>query len=157
MKDANVKATELTSELIDALDEAKQNAFQFLKLTGEETPPEVVKMIYEAVNRLLEEQHSSEDLQEYAIQLGTLWGFMVEKEYGWQWRQLDFLDDDVQGIYLVSPRLYYCCPPLYFLNKIIQGNNAGLDDQNDNTVMLLFNMLKDVEKRLPDHTYQFIS
>lgn len=48
-------------------------------------------------------------------------------------------------------------PNLYFLNNILQGNNAGLDGNNDNTVLLLFNMLKDIEKQKPEHNYQCVS
>jgi len=81
---------------------------------------------------------------------------MVIKEYGWQWQYLDFGQGGA-GIYIVSPKTYYCCPPLYFLTKILLGNNAGLDGKNDNTVMLLFNMLDGIENQKPSSNYQTIS
>lgn len=81
---------------------------------------------------------------------------MVIKEYGWTWKYLDF-GDDSHGIYLVSPREYYCCPPLYFLTKILLSQNIGLDERNDNTVMLLFNMLEGIENQKPQSKFQVIS
>ena len=81
---------------------------------------------------------------------------MVEKEYNWTWKNIDFGDGNVQ-FYLMSPNEYYCCNPLYFLNKIIQGQNTGLDRENDNTVLLLFNMLDGIEKQIPTDKYQVVS
>lgn len=156
MEKKNVKVTELSKDIVEALEEKRQEAIQLLELVGTESPLQIVTVIREIVDRLLSEEHSTEDLQEYALQLGTMWGYMVEREYGWQWKYLDF-GEDIKGIYLVSPLSYYCCPPLYFLNKILQGNNAGMDSENDNTVLLLFNMLNGIEKQVPSHTYMCLS
>jgi hypothetical protein len=49
------------------------------------------------------------------------------------------------------------CNPLYFLYKILSGNNAGLDGANDNTVLLLFNMLEGIESQKLAQKYQVIS
>jgi hypothetical protein len=81
---------------------------------------------------------------------------MVAKEYNWSWKSIDF-GSDGSGIYLVSPQEYYCCPPLYFMNKILLGNNKGLDGRNDNTVLLLFNMMDGIEKQKPLKNYQVLS
>jgi hypothetical protein len=43
------------------------------------------------------------------------------------------------------------------MNKIVQGRNAGLDDENDNTILLLFNMLDGIEGQESAHKYQVLS
>ena len=148
--------SELSQELVDALQEKEQEAIQLLGIAENEAPKEVVNKIRKFVDELLSKNESEEELREYALQLGSLWGSMVVKGYNWKWSYLDF-GDDVKGIYLVSPNALYSCPPLYFLTKILLGNNAGLDGNNDNTVMLLYNMMDGIEVQKPPHNYQVIS
>lgn len=151
-----VTATPLTDNFIEALNEKEQAAISLLSIGEAHSPKDVVQKITDCVEQLLSEEQTPEALREYALQLGALWGSMVAREYGWQWQYLDF-DGEVQGIYLVSPQSLYCCPPLYFLNKILSGANAGLDGENDNTVMLLFNMMDNIEQQIPPKKYQMIA
>ena len=151
-----ITATLLPDDLVEALKEKEQESFALLNVSEQDNPKDVVKNIREYVDKLLSENHSEAELKEYALQLGTLWGLMVIKEYGWLWQYLDFGQEGA-GIYIVSPKTYYCCPPLYFLTKILLGNNAGLDGKNDNTVMLLFNMLNGIENKKPSSNYQTVS
>jgi len=146
----------LEKSLVDALNEKEQEGMTFLKIENTDAPKEVVSKIRKAVDELLTKNHSKEALNEYALQLGTVWGFMVVKEYNWSWKHIGFGGDGA-GIYLVSPQNFYCCPPLYFMNKILLGNNKGLDGKNDNTVLLLFNMLNGIENKTPPKNYQVIS
>ena len=146
----------LSDELFDALNEKEHEAISLLGISEIDSPKEIVTKIRESVDKFLAQDKSEEDRREYALQLGALWGSMVVKQYHWVWRHLDF-GDEIQGIYLVSPGTLYCCPPLYFLNKILLGNNKGLDGNNDNTVMLLFNMLDGIETNIPEHKYQVVS
>lgn len=152
----DVTASALNDDFTSAIHNKTEEARAFLSLSGNETPPAVVGKIRDAVDRLLSENHASEALREYAIQLGCLWGTMVEHHYQWQWQYLDF-GEEVQGIYLVSPQALYCCPPLYFLDRILSGANTGLDGNNDNTVMLLFNMLDGIENQVPPQKYQVVA
>jgi len=152
----DIKVTEVNEELTAALQEKQEEAIELLQVSETETPKEVVKKIREYADKLLKEVTNEDELFEYALQLGSLWGSMVVKQYNWTWKHLDF-GKDGQGIYVVSPNAYYCCPPLYFLNKIMQSNNAGLDGKNDNTIMLLFNMIDGIENDKPAHKYQVIS
>jgi hypothetical protein len=151
-----VIVNELDNELIEALNEKEQEGIKLLNIEENETPKQTVKKIMEMVDDILSKSFSKDELQEYAFQLGTIWGKMVEKEYGWSWKDLDF-GGEVQGIYLVSPKSYYCCPPLYFLTKILNGNNKGFDGENDNTVLLSFNMMDGIEKQKPSKNYQVIT
>ena len=156
MSDKKPTVTALDQELVDALNEKEAEARQLLDISDDKKPAKVVSKIRKFVDQLLSEDRSEEEMHEYALQFGALWGAMLCEEYDWQWKYLDF-GDDVKGIYLVSPKKYYCCPPLYFMNKILGRNNPGLDGENDNTIMLLFNMIKDIEKQKPAEKYQIIS
>lgn len=152
----DVTASPLNDDFAGAIHNKTEEAKTHLCLSGDETPEEVVSKIHEEVDRLLLEDTDPAALREYAIQLGCLWGMMVERQYGWQWQYLVF-GEDVKGIYLVSPGALYCCPPLYFLDRILSGSNPGLDGKNDNTVMLLFNMLDDIENHAPPQPYQMLA
>jgi len=145
----------LDKELIDAIKEKQQEDMAFLKIENGTQPKKVVDKIRNAVDDLLSENHSKEILQEYALQLGVVWGCMVAERYGWSWQYLDFGENN-KGIFLVSPQSFYCCPPLYFMDKVLLGNNKGLDGANDNTVLLLFNMIDGIENQKPPQKYQII-
>ena len=151
----NVKATDLDEETADAILEMIQESSNLLKHAGE-TPKNIVRMMRERVDKLLKEEHSDDELKEYAIQLGSLWGSAVVSAYAWSWKDLDF-GDGTGGIFVVSPNAYYCCAPLDFVYKILMKNNIGLDGNNDNTVELLFNMMDGIEKQRPKDPYQVIS
>lgn len=156
MKITNVNSSELDQELIDALNEKEQECLKILNMTNEDNPKALVKKIREYVDKLLSENHSEENLREYALTLGSMWGKMVVKQYNWEWKYLDF-GDEIEGIYIVSPKQYYVCSPLLLLTDILLGNNQGFDGQNDNTTMLLFNMLDGIENKVPKKNYMFLS
>jgi hypothetical protein len=152
-KDAVV--SELDKETVDALNEEEQKGIKLLNIAENESPKQVVERIMLFVDDILTKNYEDEDLREFSFQLGTIWGKMVEKEYGWNWKDIDF--GEGANIFLLSPNEYFCCNPLYFLYKILSGNNAGLDGANDNTVLLLFNMLEGIESQKPAQKYQVIS
>jgi hypothetical protein len=156
MEKQKVIVSELEKDIIEALDEQEQTGSKLLNITENDTPKQIVERIKDFVENILVKNHTEDELKEYSFQLGTIWGKMVEKEYDWTWKNIDFGDGNVQ-FYLLSPKEYYCCNPLYFLHKILTGANAGLDGKNDNTVLLLFNMLDGIEKQEPAKKYQVLS
>lgn len=151
-----VDAIDLSKELVDALHEKEKESYVLIEATETESPNKIVERIKEYVDKLLvNEDLSEEELREYALKLGTLWGEMVIKEYNWKWQYLDF-GDGAEGLYIVSPKNYYCCPPLFFLTKILIKTNVGFDGNNDNTVALLFNMIEEIKDKEPKMTYQIV-
>ncbi len=90
-----------------------------------------------------------EDILPISIQLGAMFGEALCKGYGWEWIEVGSGPDDV--LYAVaSPRHLYCVFPIHFIKKILQGENMGPDGENDNTIMLLYNMLDGIEGTIPD-------
>jgi hypothetical protein len=146
----------LDKETIDALNDEGQKGVKLLNIMENESPKQIVGKIRSFVDDILTKNYEDEELREFSFQLGTTWGKMVEKEYNWNWKNIDFGDGSA-NIFLLSPKEYFCCNLLYFLYKILSGNNAGLGGENDNTVLLLFNMLEGIEKQKPAHKYQVLS
>ncbi len=156
MEKQNVKVTELEKDLVNALKAEQEKCIKLLKISENDTPQEIVKKIRVYVDNLLSENHTEENLREYAITLGSMWGEMIVNKYGWKWKYLDF-GEDIKGIYIVSQNNFYCTPPLFVLTNILLGDNYGLDGNNDNTVLLTFNMLDDIEGKKPSKNYQVIT
>ena len=156
MADENVIVTELDNGTIEALNEEEQKGVNLLSISEKDTPKQIVEKIMGFVDDILSANKKKDELEELAITFGATWGKMVEKEYNWAWKNIDFGDGNAQ-LFLLSPREYYCCNPIFFMNKILQRKNIGLDGNNDNTVLLLFNMIDGIEKQKPSKKYQVIS
>ncbi|MBR6402606.1 MAG: hypothetical protein IKS48_04405 [Eubacterium sp.] len=90
-----------------------------------------------------------DDINDSTASLGVLFGQLVCNSYGWKWRAVG----DSEGknyISIVSPNEYFCLFPLHYINKIVSEKNIGLDGENDNTIILLYNMLAKVEEHPRD-------
>lgn len=84
-----------------------------------------------------------------AVGLGSVFGNALCTGYGWTWKDFGHSDQHVyHGV--VSPKGYYCNAPMEYLYRILTGNNTGLDGNNDNTVLLLYNMLENIDDRPED-------
>ncbi|MDR1230014.1 MAG: hypothetical protein LBK61_01290 [Spirochaetaceae bacterium] len=110
-----VVVSELDEETVEALNDKERERMKLLNIT-EESPQHIVKKIRFFVDDILEKDYNDEQLQEFSLQLGTIWGKMVEKEYNWTWNNIDFGDGDAK-VFLLSPKEFFCCNPLYFCIK----------------------------------------
>lgn len=87
-----------------------------------------------------------------AVGLGTVFGNALCIGYGWEWK--GFGDSKESAVYgVVSPKRYFSHAPLLYLHRILTGNNMGLDGKNDNTILLLYNMLEDIDSKPEDKMY----
>ena len=93
------------------------------------------------------------DLVDVAVGLGCLYGNALCTGYGWQWK--DYGDEDQDHAYhgVVSPKGYFSHAPMEYMYTILTGNNIGLDGRNDNTVLLLYNMLENIDENPKDKMY----
>ncbi len=84
-----------------------------------------------------------------AIGLSCLYGEAICERYGWSW--MEFGSDEESAICgVVSPERNFCLSPMPYLMQILRGGNIGPDGENDNTVLLLFNMLDGIDERPGD-------
>lgn len=96
------------------------------------------------------------DLTDVAVGLGILFGHAVCIGYRWKWK---YVSNDAKSpaLAIVSPKENYCNFPMTYINTILAGENIGLYGENDNTVLLLYNMLKDIDKKPRDKKYYPVS
>ena len=156
MKKIKMIETAIDNETWSELLETEQKCKELLKIAPSDVPENVVKKIDKFVDDLLEKNLIEDELDEYFLPLSILWGCMVVEKYKWRWQNLDFCDGNGDAIYIVSPKSYYCCPPFYFISNILRGSNIGPWGENDNTVMLLFNMLEKIEKKKPKSKFEVV-
>lgn len=90
-----------------------------------------------------------EDIVDVAVALGTVFGNALCVGYGWKWMELGDSEENVVHS-VVSPKGYFSNAPMIYLYRILTGNNIGLDGKNDNTVLLLYNMLENIDDRPED-------
>lgn len=91
------------------------------------------------------------DIGDVAIALGLYYGQAICDYYKWSWKYLNEI------ISIVSPDNNYSIQPMHYMHKILTKNNIGLDGQNDNTVLLLFNMLDNIDSRPSEWKYTPLS
>lgn len=151
-----VTPSPLSDEYAIAL-EIKQQECRDLLLDIDEcdSPQIVVGKIADYVDHLLAGNRPAEDLHEYVLQLGSLLGNMIEKEYGWQWQHLRF--EGRQGLFLVSPSSTWRHSPLAFINNILTGDKKSEDGSHDNNILPLFKSLHTLEKQASPQAYQSVS
>lgn len=93
-----------------------------------------------------------EDAASAAVSLGVLFGQALCIGYGWSWEE--FGESREKATYgVVSPARNYCNAPLPYLLRILQGKNTGADGKNDNTVLLLYNMLENIDQKPEEKMY----
>lgn len=117
-----------------------REAYTKLDLLSDAPPTDIVKRIQAQVRDLREQQTDVplETLQEWAVQLGHLWGEQVVRAYDWHWVAVDTGESEVLGV--VPTDEAYRVLPLNFVWQHLQ------DAEREETVMLLFNMLARAEE-----------
>lgn len=117
------------------------------------------EQIYHAVDDILETHRFPKeyaDIEDVAVALGIMYGHAVCSFYGWTWGLLGE-NEQSAAVSIISPEKNYCMHPMNNMLRILKGENIGLDGRNDNTVLLLFNMLKDIDNSVPRKKYTPLS
>ena len=120
---------------------------------------EIATEINDIVDNILEthtfpKEYSNIDY--VAVALGIFWGNAVCNYYNWSWKMLG---DTAQTslVSIVSPEENYSIQPMNYMQRILTNKNIGLGGLNDNTVLLLFNMLKNIDDNPENEKYFPIS
>ncbi len=148
-------SAEMPENVRAEIDKTFEKAVRVFKIEHPEDGEAIATQLLEIVDHILETgefPEEYEDIVDVAVALGVLFGQALCCGYGWAWKVFgDSEDDTVFGV--VSPEENFCNAPMLYLNRILSGQNIGLDGKNDNTVLLLYNMLKDIDQRPQDVTY----
>lgn len=142
---------QIDSEIEEKIIEFSRTEQSCLGVNLEKDTIGAVQALNDEVQRLLDEKDSlnEENIPPLSIQFGSLFGEALCKGYGWEWVEVGSGPDD--SLYaVVSPMHLYCVFPLQFIKRVLDRENTGPDGMNDNTVMLLYNMLDGIERNIPD-------
>ncbi|MHC6202139.1 hypothetical protein ACYULU_02980 [Breznakiellaceae bacterium SP9] len=94
---------------------------------------EILEKIKKFIESVKVSKLSSEKIEEYAYELGSLYGDTINKKYNWNWL---YLEKDGETYYCVVPESRrVCCAPHNYFYTI-------LNSTHDNNLKLLFNMIK---------------
>ena len=144
-----IEVEEIDDDINAAILEEQGKALAILKMSIEDEPSKIVGSIKQYIDSIFEDQsilnYNKQELKDIAITLGSAWGMAVCDAHNWKWQALRREDEEYPAYFVVSPSHKFCCPPFGFILNILEGENFGLDNRNDNTVMLLFNMIETVD------------
>lgn len=147
---------ELDFEVKQEIERTSRTAMEIFRISNPKNGQTIAKEVYDIVENILSTDTFPsiyESLDDVAVALGVLFGQALCIGYGWSWQEFgNSKEDAVYGV--VSPQKNFCIAPMNFLFKILSRNNIGLDGKNDNTVLLLYNMLADIDKK-PESTKYF--
>ena len=134
--------------------EAAQGAIAEFKIQATSDGRELASQINRVVDEILRTGEIPSgyngDKMTVAVELGALYGFALNMGYGWKWKKVGAGPDQLRFDWGVGPDDdNYYNPCGVFLGKILLGKNTGLDGKNDNTVLLLYNMIGETVKKTP--------
>ncbi len=146
---------ELPQEIRDEIEATAKKAMQVFQIDEAADGKTMASEICSAVDRILSTQEIPSaygDMADVAVALGVLFGQALCTGYGWSWKV--FGNSEKETVFgVVSPEENFCNAPLLYLNRILSGQNIGLDGNNDNTVLLLYNMLENIDQRPEEKKY----
>lgn len=141
-----------TVQEIIAEAKAANEAFRFVNRRDTNS---VIEQIYQKVNGYLGGKpfpKAYETVRDAAIALGSRFAYAYVLERNWDWMMVGDSEETAQ-IAVVSPKHNYCIFPFSYMLKILEGKNVGPDGNNDNTVLLLWNMTEKIDDQPRDKTF----
>ena len=97
-----------------------------------------------------------ECIDDIAVELGCLYGHALCLGYGWKWMMIGNSSDNL-FLHAVSDDENWAIPCMSYVNRILNGKNYGLDGANDNTILLLYNMIAECMNNTPDKKLTILS
>ena len=143
---------EMSEEVFNEIRREAGRAVRLFHFTDLDDGRALAAQIRKTVDQILETGEVPEeydDIVDVAVGLGTVFGNALCVGYDWKWMELGESAEKVIHS-VVSPKGYYSNAPMLFLYRILTGNNIGLDGKNDNTVLLLYNMLENIDDKPED-------
>lgn len=137
------------------IDRVFRMAVQIFKISDSTDGKVIASETYHIVDDILETgKFPSEysNIEDVAVALGVLFGQALCCGYGWTWKV--FGDNEKNAMFgVVSPEENFCNTPMPYLLRILKGQNTGMNGKNDNTVLLLYNMLENIDQKPEQEKY----
>jgi hypothetical protein len=119
----------------EEIDRLANNALTTLQIDYSDDNSFILKIMNEFVENY--NGNDYEELEKYGYELGSLFGNIIQKEFGWQWFYID--SDDETFYCITSPKEKACCVCHNYFYSILKQDHS-------NNFRLLFNM---IEKEYP--------
>lgn len=146
---------ELPEDVRAEIEMSFQKGVQVFGISAPEDGAKMAEQIMNIVDEILETgelPEAYEDITDVAVALGVMFGQALCCGHGWKWKV--FGDSPEQASFgVVSPEDNFCNTPMPYLLRILTGQNINSYGENDNTVLLLYNMLENIDKRPKKERY----
>ena len=148
---------EVSEDMHRQILEAAQSAVSVFKIPETKDGRELARSINNVVDKILRtgeypKEYYNNDITLAAVELGCLYGFALCMGYGWKWKAVGQSPDKLTftfGVGSEDDKWYNPCA--VYVNKILTGQNHGIDGRNDNTILLLYNMIEEtIKKEIPE-------
>lgn len=136
---------ELEDSVKDEINNEVQKAKKFLHISANNNA-DSVKKIYSVVEEYFKDRKNHKiykDVTSTTIGLGALYGQLICQQYGWRWKAVGN-DKEEYFISIVSPKETHCFFPLLYMQQLFKAKEN--EEKCDNTIILLFNMIKDLKE-----------
>lgn len=146
---------EIGSDVMGEIDRTVQRAAVILGIADLSDGRKLAAAINGAVDRILESGElpaGFEDMEDAAVCLGVLFGHALCVGQQWKWKALGESAQHA-SFSVVSPKDNFSNAPMPYLLRILSGNNLNVDGSNDNTVLLLYNMLEGIDRKPEKQKY----
>ena len=150
---------ELPHDLKNEIKQTISSTPKFFKIESNDEK-NIVKEIYEIVENILKTNSFPKEystIDNVAVALGIYYGQVICDYYNWSWKMLGPKSKHDAIVSIVSPNEKFSIQPMNYMLKILTNNNIDLSKKNDNTVLLLFNMLKNIEQNPTENKYTPLS
>ncbi|POZ55826.1 hypothetical protein LYSIN_00609 [Lysinibacillus sphaericus] len=145
----DLKVRELKRDEMDEIKQLSVLSKEKLNLTDSDDNLKSLDTIKLALANYRDNEIKEDEVVEIAFEIGSLYGTIIEKEYGWKWMHVE--KNDNKGYCVVSEDNKFCCPVHNYIYTILT------DIDKSNNVKLLFNMLEVIHKEKANGLYNFIS
>lgn len=146
---------ELPEDVRAEIERTFQKGVEVFGISDHEDGKKMAEQIMNIVDGILETDKIPDaygDIADVAVALGVLFGQALCCGYGWKW-QVFGNSPDQASFGVVSPEGNFCNAPMSYLLRILTKQNINRFGENDNTVLLLYNMLENIDKRPKKEKY----
>lgn len=146
---------DIDEEILQEIMEQITKAIAVFNIPSASNGKELATILNKIVDEFLETRklpEEYEDVEDLAMGLGCFFGYILVKGYGWEWKGVGN-SPETATYCVVSPKGFWVNPCMKYMFKILTEQNIGIDGENDNTVLLLYNMLENADDRPSDKKY----
>ena len=154
---------ELSKDKMQELIENEEFAYKAFGIPKTKDGERLARSISGVIDRFLEVgeypmDYYGNNIAKLTTDIACLYGQAIILKYGWKWMAVgNQINQDDVFICVVSPDDKWINICDEYIKDIISRNNIGLGGENDNTVLLLFNMIGKVSNTSPEKKLTLLS